>query len=284
MAIKTVGVIGCGIMGSGIAQVCATHGYDVMVLEVDETRLSAGLDRIKSGLARELSRGRITQEQHDGALGRLQGTLDLQDLAERDLIIEAAIEEITAKRNLFRRLGETCRPDTLLASNTSSLSISELAGVTERPERVIGLHFFNPPVVLKLVEVVPTAVTSQETIDAALAFCESIDRVIVRAKDTTGFIVNRLLVPFLLDAIRLVESGVATPADIDQACQTGLGHTMGPLATCDLVGLDTLAQICDVMFEEYGEPRFKAPTLLRRMVSLNRLGRKTGQGFYEHSR
>lgn len=282
MTVKTVGIVGCGIMGSGIAQVCVSHGYDVTVLEVDPARLTAGLDRIKAGLARDVERGRLSPERYEAALRRLWGTLDFHDLAEIDLVIEAIVEEIGAKRELFRRLGTVCKPEAILASNTSSLSISDLAGASGRPGSVIGIHFFNPPTVLRLVEVVTTAATSQATVDTVLAFCESIDRVIVRAQDTPGFIVNRLLIPFIFDAVRLVESGVASAADIDQACRTGLNHAMGPLATADLIGLDTLVQIGDAMFAEYGEPRFKAPTLLRRMVALNRLGRKSGSGFFAY--
>ncbi len=282
MTVSTVGVVGCGIMGSGIAQVCATHGYDVLVLEADKARLEAGLSAIKSRLGREVERGRLTQERYDRALRRLHGTADLEDLSSRDLVIEAVSEDVGLKSGIFGDLGRACRPEAILASNTSSLSLSALAAASARPEQVIGLHFFNPPTVLRLVEVVSSESTSQQTIDDAMAFCDSIDRLTVRVKDTPGFIVNRLLVPFIFDAIRMLESGTATAEDIDQACKVGLNHAMGPLATADLIGLDTLIQISESMFEEYGEPRFKAPTMLRRMASLGHLGRKTSSGFFSY--
>jgi 3-hydroxybutyryl-CoA dehydrogenase len=284
MEIKTVGVVGCGMMGSGIAQVCVTHGYDVTVVEADQARLEGGLQRIRTGLLRDVERGRLSQERHDRALLRLHGASSTSDLADRDIVIEAIVEEIGAKRTVFGQLGQACLPETILASNTSSLSLSEIAGASGRPDKVIGLHFFNPPTALKLVEVIASASTSPDTVESAMAFCDTIDRVTVRVHDTPGFIVNRLLVPFIFDAIRMVEASIATATDVDQGCRTGLSHAMGPLATADLIGLDTLAQIGDAMFEEFGEPRFKPPTALRRMVSLGQLGRKTGSGFFDYSR
>ncbi|TET94540.1 MAG: 3-hydroxybutyryl-CoA dehydrogenase [Dehalococcoidia bacterium] len=283
MTIKTVGVAGCGIMGGGIAQLCASHGYDVSVLEVDQELLDAGLTGIKGRLARDAKRGRLSQERYEDALRRLRGTTDIQELSGCDLVIEAIVEDPPIKEQLFAELGRVCKPEAILASNTSSLSLSTLAAASGRPEKVIGLHFFNPPTVLLLVEVISSQSTSQETIAEAMAFCDSIDRLTVRVKDTPGFIVNRLLVPFIFDAIRMVESGTATAEDIDQACKAGLNHAMGPLATADLVGLDTLIHIGESMFEEYGEPRFKAPTVLRRMVSLGHLGRKSGKGFFDYA-
>lgn len=283
MTIELVGVVGCGIMGSGIAQVCASHGYDVAVLEVDQQRLDQGLTAIKGRLARDVDRGRLTQERYERALGRLKGTTDIQDLSGCDLVIEAVVEDLPTKQHLFAELGRVCETEAILASNTSSLSLSALAAASRRPESVIGLHFFNPPTVLRLVEVISSESTSQATIDEAMAFCDSIDRLTVRVKDTPGFIVNRLLVPFIFDAIRTVESGTATAEDIDQACKVGLNHAMGPLATADLVGLDTLIHISESMFEEFGEPRFKAPTMVRRMVSLGHTGRKSGKGFFEYA-
>ncbi len=283
MTIELVGVVGCGIMGSGIAQVSASHGYDVTVLEVDQQRLDQGLGAIKGRLARDVDRGRLTQERYERALRRLKGTTDIQDLSGCDLVIEAVVEDPPTKQHLFAELGDVCKTETVLASNTSSLSLSTLAAASRRPESVIGLHFFNPPTVLRLVEVISSESTSQATIDEAMAFCDSIDRLTVRVKDTPGFIVNRLLVPFIFDAMRMVESGTATAEDIDQACKVGLNHAMGPLATADLVGLDTLIHISESMFEEYGEPRFKAPTMLRRMVSLGHTGRKSGKGFFEYA-
>jgi 3-hydroxybutyryl-CoA dehydrogenase len=283
MTIKSVGVVGCGIMGSGIAQLCAAHGYEVKVLELSQERLDQGLAAIKSRLARDVDRGRLTRERHKRALSRLTGTTGLSDLANCDLVIEAALEDIEAKEQIFAELGSVCKPEAILASNTSSLALSALAAASCRPERVIGLHFFNPPTVLRLVEVISAESTSPDTVDEAMAFSDSIDRLTVRVKDTPGFIVNRLLVPFIFDAIHLVESGTATAEDIDQACKVGLNHAMGPLATADLIGLDTLIHISESMFEEYGEPRFKAPTIVRRMVSLGHLGRKSGKGFYDYA-
>lgn len=282
--VRTVGVVGCGIMGGGIAQICVTHGFETTVVEADAGRLDQGIAQIRARLARDVERGRLSQERHDRALQRLHGTTSLEALASCDLILEAIVEDMAAKRPLFERLGRVAKADAILASNTSSLAVSELAGASGRPDRVLGLHFFNPPTVLRLLEVIVPPSTSEETIARAMEFCDSIDRVTVRVQDTPGFIVNRLLVPFIYDAIRMVEAGVATAEDIDQGCRMGLNHAMGPLATADLVGLDTLAAIGDAMFEAFGEPRFKPPTMLRRMIALGRLGRKTGQGFFDYTR
>ncbi len=284
MPVRALGVVGCGIMGGGIAQVCATSGYDVMVVEADAERLEKGLSTVKGRLAREASRGRLTEDRHQRALEALKGALDLADLAECDLVIEAVVEDLPVKQQVFAELGSLCKPETILASNTSSLPIAALAAASGRPDQVLGLHFFNPPTVLKLLEFIPAETTSGQTTEEALAFVNSIDRVVVQAKDTPGFIVNRLLAPFIFDAIRLVENGVASARDVDQACKAGLSHTMGPLATADLVGLDTLLHIGDFLFEEYGEPQFKAPVMLRRMISLGRLGRKSGRGFFNYQK
>jgi 3-hydroxybutyryl-CoA dehydrogenase len=283
MTIKSVGVAGCGIMGGGIAQVCASHGYDVTVLELNQQLIDKGFGGIKRRLGRDVEKERLSQEDCDGALGRLKGTTDIKDLSACDLIIEAVVEDPSTKQQFFAELGRVCKPETILASNTSSLSLSIMAAASGRPEKVVGLHFFNPPMILRLVEVISTQSSSQDSIDAAVAFCDTIGRVVVRTKDTPGFIVNRLLVPFVFDAIRMVESGTATAEDVDQACKAGLNHVMGPIATADLVGLDTLAHIGDSMFEDFGEPRFKTPTMLRRMVSLGHLGRKSGKGFFDYS-
>jgi 3-hydroxybutyryl-CoA dehydrogenase len=282
MAIETVGIVGCGIMGSGIAQVCAGHGYRVSVFEEEEARLTTGLHSIRHRLRRDVERKRLSKEHHDRTLNRINTTTDLQDLSGADLVIEAIIEDLPIKRKLFEQLGKICEPKTILASNTSSLSLSEMAAASGRQEKVIGIHFFNPPHVIPLVEIVSSEVTDQETLDMAMGFCDSIDRETVRVKDSPGFIVNRLLVPFIFDAIRMLESNIATAEDLDQACKVGLNHAMGPLATADLIGLDVLTQISESMFEEYGEARFKAPTLLRRLVSLGQLGRKTGSGFFDN--
>ena len=283
MTIKSVGVVGCGMMGGGIAQVCASHGYEVTVLEADQDRLDRGLAGIRARLARDVERGRLTQERYERALRRLRGTIDIAELSPCDLVIEAAVEDLSTKEQIFSQLGDVCGAEAILASNTSSLSLSTLAAASHRPESVIGLHFFNPPTVLRLVEVISSESTSEAATEAAMAFCDSIDRLTVRVKDTPGFIVNRLLVPFIFDAIRMVEGGTATAEDIDQACKVGLSHAMGPLATADLIGLDTLLHISESMFEEYGEPRFKAPPMLRRMVSLGNWGRKSDKGFFDYA-
>ncbi len=285
MEVQRLGIIGSGLMGSGIAQVAAYSGFDVVIVDVDETRVDAGITGIRRRLEREAERGRISTADAQAAVSRLRGATDmdtLESLSLADAVIEAVVEDIAVKTKLFRRLGEVCKPGALLASNTSSLPLSDLAAASRRPERVIGLHFFNPPWALKLVEIVTTASTTEETLADAHRICEKMGRVPVQVKDTPGFIANRLLVPFIFDGIHLLDSGVATAADIDNACKVGLNHTMGPLATADLIGLDTLQLIAESMFEEYGEPRFKAPTLLRRLVSLGHLGRKTGRGFFRY--
>lgn len=282
MNIREVGVVGCGIMGAGIAQICAAHGYRVRVVEEDQERLEQGLATIRQRLGREIERGRLSRERHDRTLARLKGVETLNGLGNSDLVIEAVVEDLPVKKELFEQLGEVCKPEAILASNTSSLSLSEMAASSGRPEQVIGIHFFNPPTVLPLVEVISSESTSQETLEAAMAFCDAIDRLTVRVKDSPGFIVNRLLVPFIFDAIHMVEVGLASAEDVDQACKVGLNHALGPLATADLIGLDTLIHISNSMFEEYGESRFKPPSMLRRLVSLGHLGRKSGRGFFEY--
>jgi 3-hydroxybutyryl-CoA dehydrogenase len=280
MDMQQVGVVGFGLMGGGIAQVCAVHGYDVTVLDVDEARVARGVDAIRARLERDVARGRMTPDTGERALRRIRGVTAYDDLAGCGIVIEAVVEDLAVKREVFRRLGAVTAPAAILASNTSSLPLTEMAAASGRPASVIGLHFFNPPYVLRLVEVVIPESTDPRVVEAALAFCDTIDRVTVRVKDTPGFIVNRLLVPFIFDAIHLVDAGIASAQDVDQACKIGLNHAMGPLATADLIGLDTLLAISEAMFEEYGEPRFKAPTSLRRMVALGQLGRKTGRGYF----
>jgi 3-hydroxybutyryl-CoA dehydrogenase len=285
MRIDRVGIIGSGLMGSGIAQVAAYSGCEVTLVDVDQARVDAAIAGIRKRLEREAERGRISAPDCEAASARLFGVADMKtmgSLSRVDAVIEAVVEDIHVKSGIFKKLGEVCRPEALLASNTSSLPLSDLAAASGRPERVIGLHFFNPPWALKLVEIVSTASTTDETLADALQLCERMGRVPVQVKDTPGFIANRLLVPFIFDAIDLLDSGVATAQDIDDACKVGLNHTMGPLATADLIGLDTLKLIAESMFEEYGEPRFKAPTLLRRLVSLGHLGRKSGRGFFKY--
>ncbi|MEX1103785.1 MAG: 3-hydroxyacyl-CoA dehydrogenase family protein [Dehalococcoidia bacterium] len=280
-----VGIVGSGLMGSGIAQVAAFSGCDVTLVDLDQERVDRAITGIRARLNREAERGRITPGAAEEAGSRLHGAGDMDTMASlrtANVVIEAVLEDITVKSEIFKRLGEIAAHDALLASNTSSLPLADLAAASGRPERVIGLHFFNPPWALKLVEIVSTPSTTDETVQDALKLCEKMGRVPVQVKDTPGFIANRLLVPFIFDAIDLLDSGVATAEHVDMACNVGLNHAMGPLATADLIGLDTLKLIAESMFEEYGEPRFKAPTLLRRLVSLGHLGRKTGRGFFRY--
>ncbi len=278
--VRTVGVVGCGLMGSGIAEVCARAGFQVIVREVNEELLRKGLDRIRASMARAVERGKLSAPDMEAAWGRIRGTLDMADFAVCDLVIEAVIEEIHTKKGVFAELDRICPPHTVLASNTSSLSITELGSVTQRPEKVIGFHFFNPVPVMPLLEIVVGLQTSEETVALGRALAERLNKKVVLSKDRPGFIVNRLLIPYLLDAIRLLEEGVATMEDIDTAIQLGLNHPMGPFTLMDFVGLDTLLFIADAMFEEFKDPRYAAPPLLRRMVAAGWLGRKSGRGFY----
>jgi len=282
MEIKKVGVVGCGLMGSGIAQVCAQAGYQVVVSEINEDLLQKGLNNIKRFLAKGVERGKVTQEEMDAALARIQGTVDIQDFKDCDLVIEAIIENMEAKKELFASLDGICPPHTILASNTSSLCITEIASATKRGERVLGLHFFNPVPLMRLLEIVRTILTSEKTFERARGFGESLGKEIVVAKDTPGFIVNLLLIPYLLDAIRALENGVATKEDIDKGLVLGLNHPMGPFTLLDLLGLDTTLFIANAMYEEFKDSRYAAPPLLRRMVTAGHLGRKTGKGFYDY--
>ena len=282
MEITQVGVVGCGLMGSGIVEVCARAGYRVVVREVNDELLQKGLSRIRDSLTRAVARGKATQEQMDQALARIQGTLDLADFAACDLAIEAAIENMAVKKEIFAELDRILPPHAILASNTSSLCITEMASVTKRGDKVLGIHFFNPVPVMPLIEFVRTILTSDETMAIAHQFGASLGKTMVTARDTPGFIVNRLLIPYLLDAIRLYEEGLASREDIDTAIKLGLNHPLGPLTLLDFIGLDTCLFIADAMFEEYKDPRYAAPPLLRRMVLAGHLGRKSGKGFYEY--
>ncbi|HAL62327.1 MAG TPA: 3-hydroxybutyryl-CoA dehydrogenase [Chloroflexi bacterium] len=282
MEIKKVGVVGCGLMGSGIAQVCAQAGYQVVVSEITEELLQKGLNNIKRFLAKGVERGKVTPEEMDAALARIQGTVDIQDFEDCDLVIEAIIENMEAKKEVFASLDGICPPHTILASNTSSLCITEIASATKRGEKVLGLHFFNPVPLMRLLEIVHTILTSEETFERARKFGESLGKEIVVAKDTPGFIVNLLLIPYLLDAVRALEKGVATKEDIDKSMVLGLNHPMGPFTLLDLLGLDTTLFIADAMYGEFKESRYAAPPLLRRMVTAGHLGRKTGKGFYDY--
>lgn len=281
MEIRKVGVAGCGLMGSGIAEVAARAGCDVVVREVDDGALDAGRGRVEKSLGRAVAKGKLEAAARDETLGRIRFTTSLDELAGAELVIEAIVESLEAKHELFGRLDGACGPETIFASNTSSLTVTEMAAATSRPDRFVGLHFFNPVPVMKLVEVVRTIVTSQETFDAAFAFAKRIGKVPIAAKDNSGFVVNLLLVPYMLDAIRQLERGVATVEDIDKGMTLGCGYPMGPFTLCDFVGIDTLHLISEIMYEEYREERYAPPPLLKRLVSMGRFGRKTGKGFYD---
>ncbi len=284
MAIRKVGVLGCGLMGSGIAQVAAQAGYEVVVREVEQAFLDKGLGGIRKSLAKFVEKGKMQQPDMDACLGRVKGSTDLNDLADCDIIIEAIIENAQLKKDTYAQLDKIVKADAIFASNTSSLTITELSMATARPKQFVGLHFFNPVPMMKLVEVVRTILTTDETFDAAFAFAESLGKQAVKCQDNSGFIVNRLLVPYILDAIRAYEEGVGSIEDIDKAMVLGCGHPMGPFTLLDFVGLDTTFFITKVMYEEYQEKRFAAPPLLRKMVLAGRLGKnKTGTGFYDYS-
>jgi 3-hydroxybutyryl-CoA dehydrogenase len=283
MAIQKVGVVGCGLMGSGIAQVSAASGFRTVVREVSPEVVEKGLAIIAKNLARLVEKGTITAAAQGEIRGRLGGTTALEDLKDCDLIVEAIIEQLPAKRELFSALDALCPPATIFASNTSSLTITEISAATKRPQRFVGLHFFNPVPVMKLVEVVRTIATDPEVYEEMVAFGAKLGKTPVRAHDSTGFIVNRLLVPYLLDAIRALEEGVGSIEDIDNSMKLGCGHPMGPLTLLDFVGLDTTYYISQIMFEEFHERRFAPPPLLKRMVLAGWTGRKAGRGFYDYS-
>jgi len=283
MKIQKVGVLGCGLMGSGIAQVCAEAGYETTVLEVEQRFLDKGFSAIQKNLSRAVEKGKMTAEARDKTWALIKGTLKLEDLKECDLIIEAVVEDLKVKNEMFSTLDRLCPERTILSSNTSSLTVMAMAASTKRQDRFCGLHFFNPVPVMKLVEVVKTIATSQQTIDTCFEFCKAIGKVPILAKDNSGFIVNLLLVPYLLDAIRALEQGVASIEDIDKGMMLGCNHPMGPLTLLDFVGLDTTYNIANIMFEEYREKRYAPPPLLRKMVLAGYYGRKSGRGFYDYS-
>jgi 3-hydroxybutyryl-CoA dehydrogenase len=282
MAITHVGVLGCGLMGSGIAQVTAQGGFRTTVVEANQELLDRGLGNLRKTLEGLVARGKLSAKAEEDTLGRLAGTVRLEDLKDCDLVIEAITENQPLKNETFARLDRLCPPHAILASNTSSCNVTALAAATRRPARVLGLHFFNPVPVMKLVEVVRTMLTDDTTVKTATEWVRAIGKVPVQTKDSTAFIVNRLLVPYLLDAVRLYESGLASLEDIDQAMKLGCGYPMGPFTLLDLVGLDTTLSVAEVMFEEFREPRYAPPPLLKRMVLAGHLGRKTGRGFYTY--
>ncbi|GER83608.1 MAG: 3-hydroxybutyryl-CoA dehydrogenase [Thermogemmatispora sp.] len=282
-AIRSVGVVGCGLMGSGIAQTCVQAGYEVVVREVSEELLHKGLQRIYEAWEMLVSKGRVSREQAEEYRQRLRGTVALEELASCDLVIEAVVERMEEKLRLFTALDRLLKPEALIVSNTSSLSVTQMAAVTRRPQQVCGLHFFNPAPVMKLVEIVRPITASEETIETVRRFAESLGKTPVLAKDTAGFIVNFLLIPYLLSAIRMLENGMASRDDIDTAMKLGCGYPMGPFTLLDYVGLDTTLWAAEAIYEEYKEPLYAPPPLLRRMVAAGLLGRKSGRGFYEYS-
>ena len=284
MAILNVGVVGCGLMGSGIAQVCAQKGYRTVVREIHDEALKKGMDRIRSFLADGVRRGKVAQGDMDKTLYHLSGTVSLADLKDCDIVIEAVVENLDEKRKVWAELDGACKPSAIFASNTSSISITSQAAATRRHDRFIGLHFMNPVPLMKLLEIVRPEITSEETYAAAKAFGESLGKTVVTAKDTPGFIVNLLLVPYLCEAVRAVEHGLATKEDIDASMMLGCGMPMGPITLLDFVGLDTTLSIMDILFDQFHDPRFAAPTLLRRMVASGRVGKKAGRGFYEYAK
>ena len=283
MEIKQVGVLGCGLMGHGIAQVAAQAGYDVVVREIDQGVLDKGLGKIEKQLGRAVEKGKLEQSDAEAVRGRIKGTLDYGELSGSDLVIEAITEDLARKLEMWREVDGVAKDGALLATNTSSLPVIDQAAATSRPDRFVGLHFFNPAQVMKLVEVVRCITTSDEAFQEAKGFTDSLGKLGVPTKDKAGFIVNRLLVPYMLDAIRAYEEGVGSISEIDEAMKAGAGHPMGPLTLADFVGLDTMGAICDVMFDEFRERRFAKPPTLRKMLSAGWYGRKSGMGFYDYS-
>jgi 3-hydroxybutyryl-CoA dehydrogenase len=282
--IRKVGVLGAGLMGSGIAEVAARAGYETVVREVTEELVEKGIDKIRGSLGKAVDKGKLEASVRDEALGRLSGTVDLSALADCDIVVEAIIENLDEKRKTFTALDQAVKPEAIFASNTSSLTVTQMAMFTKRPDKFVGLHFFNPVPVMKLVEVVRTILTSGESFDRAFEFARSLGKEPVACRDNSGFIVNRLLVPYLLDAIRALEEGVGSVEDIDKGMQLGCGYPMGPFTLLDFVGLDTTYYIANIMFDEYREKRFASPPLLKQMVQAGRLGKKSGRGFYDYSK
>ena len=284
MAIRKVGVLGCGLMGSGIAEVAAKAGFDTVVREVTIDLMEKGLGRLRGSLDRAVDKGKLAPEDRDAALARLRGTTDFTDLAGCDLVIEAIVENLDEKKRVYAAVDAVLGDGAILASNTSSLTVTQLAMATRRPDRFVGLHFFNPVPVMKLVEVVRTLMTDTSVLEEVGAFCRALGKEPVQCRDNSGFIVNRLLVPYILDAIRAHEEGVGSIEDIDKAMQLGCGYPMGPFTLLDFVGLDTTYFIAEIMFEEYREKRFAPPPLLKQMVQAGRFGKKSGRGFYDYGK
>jgi 3-hydroxybutyryl-CoA dehydrogenase len=282
--VRSVGVVGCGIMGSGIVEVCAKAGMQVVFVEANDQLVARGQGAIERSMAKAVERGKLDASSRDEGLGRITGTTDFNDLAGADLVIEAVVEDPEAKREVFHKLDELTRPEVILASNTSSIPIVELASVTKRPDKVVGMHFFNPPPVMALLEVVRSLTTSDETVEFARGMGDRLGKTTVLSKDRAGFIVNYLLVPYLNFAAQMYEEGFASAEDIDTAISLGLSHPMGPLTLLDFIGIDTAVHVAEVLYDEFREPLFAPPAILKRMVSAGWLGRKTGKGFYEYDR
>ena len=282
--VRSVGVVGCGIMGSGIVEVCAKAGMQVVFVEATDQLVSRGQGAVERSMAKAVERGKLDASSRDEVLGRMTGTTDFNDLAGTDLVIEAVVEDPEAKREVFRKLDELTRPEVILASNTSSIPIVELASVTERPDKVVGMHFFNPPPVMALLEVVRSLTTSDETVEFARGMGDRLGKTTVLSKDRAGFIVNYLLVPYLNFAAQMYQEGFASAEDIDTAISLGLSHPMGPLTLLDFIGIDTAVHVAEVLYDEFREPLFAPPAILKRMVSAGWLGRKSGKGFYEYDR
>jgi 3-hydroxybutyryl-CoA dehydrogenase len=283
MKIRKVGVLGCGLMGSGVAEIAARAGYETVVREVSQEIVDKGMQKIQGSLGKAVEKGKLEAGERDATLARLTGVVALDALADCDLVVEAIVESLDEKRKTFTALDEVVKEGALFASNTSSLTITQMAMFTRRPDRFVGLHFFNPVPVMKLVEVVRTILTSQEAFDTAFEFARSIGKEPIACRDNSGFVVNRLLVPYLLDAVRALEEGVGSVEDIDKGMQLGCGYPMGPFTLLDFVGLDTTYYIANIMFDEYREKRFAPPPLLKQMVQAGRLGKKSGRGFYDYS-
>ena len=283
MAIKKVGVIGCGLMGSGIVQVSAECGYETVVKEIDQKFLDKGFSMIQKNLEKGVEKGKIAEDFKKKVLDKIKGTLKDGDLAECDLVVEAIVEEIETKKQLFADLDKICKPSAIFATNTSSLRVTEMAAATSRPGRVVGMHFFNPVQVMNLVEIVKTLVTPKDVLQEVYEFCRGIKKVAILAKDSPGFVVNRLLAPYFVETVKALERGLATVEDIDNGMRLGSGYPMGPLTLLDFVGIDTVYRALSSMYEEFKEPQFAPPPLMKKMVLLNYLGRKTGKGFYDYS-
>ena len=284
MEIKKVGVVGCGIMGAGIAHNCAQSGYQVVVSDVSQEAIDKGLKVVSSALKRAVDKGKISQDEMDGVINRIKSTTDMNDFSDCDLVIEAVTENLELKKGIFAKLDSICPPHAILATNTSVLSVTDIAVATKRPEKVLGMHFANPVPVMKILEMVKTIATSDEVIAVAKEFGESIGKRIVLAKDAAGFVSNRILTPFLLNAIRMLESGFASAEDIDTLHTLGLGHPMGPLTLLDHIGIDTVYLGASAIYDELKDPQYNPPTLMRKMVAIGWLGRKTGKGFYDYKK